>query len=595
MNRDAKGIVCAAIIALLGTVVVPSAGAATGEGVYVYDDAGRLVSASYDNSKSATYVLDNAGNRVSVISAAAASAGILQFNTATASVAENVGTLVLTVTRTGGSLGSASVTCSTTNGTAVAGADYTAVSTLLTWNGGDTSAKTCSIPILVDVITELSEDFTVSLSGASGAAVGSVRTVRVTILDGVASASGRLQFASSSYSIAENGGSLTVSVTRTGGSLTPASVNYTTKDISARSGFDYTAASGTLNWSQGDSGDKTFSIPVRTDALTEGNETFAVALTGAVGAVLGTPASSTITIIDVDVEPPSGVFLLTLSAPQSTRVDISWSASTDNFAVTGYLIERCTGASCTNFVQIGTTSVPSYSDMTTSGTTTYGYRARATDAAGNLSSYSPVANYVTTPDTIAPSPPANLAATPINSAEIDLSWSAALDVGGGGCCAYHVYRDGVELGAVGITTFADTGLAANTTYSYRIVAADNAANSSTSSATVSAITAGVAPGVPQNLDTNPSVQTTTTGWTVLWNVGTGPIVRYELQEKADNPGFSAPTQYNVNVPTTTQAIAHGAAARGHVWYYRIRACTADGTCSAWSSSTSLESCAPIGC
>ena len=55
--------------------------------------------------------------------------------------------------------------------------------------------------------------------------------------------------------------------------------------------------------------------------------------------------------------------------------------------MTGYRVERCQGTSCTNFPQIG--SRPRrYNNTGLTGGTTYRYRVRAADAAGNLSPYS---------------------------------------------------------------------------------------------------------------------------------------------------------------------------------------------------------------
>ncbi|PYS67100.1 MAG: hypothetical protein DMF73_20130, partial [Acidobacteria bacterium] len=54
--------------------------------------------------------------------------GKLQFSSATYSVVENAGNAVITITRTGGTAGTATVQFATSNGTAVAGSDYTAVS-----------------------------------------------------------------------------------------------------------------------------------------------------------------------------------------------------------------------------------------------------------------------------------------------------------------------------------------------------------------------------------------------------------------------------------------------------------------------------------
>ena len=82
---------------------------------------------------------------------------------------------------------------------------------------------------------------------------------------------------------------------------------------------------------------------------------------------------------------PSG---LTVTAVSSSQVNLSWTASTDNVGVTGYKVERCQGANCSNFTQIATPTTTSYSDTGLTGSTSYSYRVRATDAAGNLSGYS---------------------------------------------------------------------------------------------------------------------------------------------------------------------------------------------------------------
>ena len=73
--------------------------------------------------------------------------------------------------------------------------------------------------------------------------------------------------------------------------------------------------------------------------------------------------------------------------------------------MTGYLVERCQGAGCTNFAQIGTTTGTTYNDTGLTASTSYSYRVRATDAAGNLSPYSNVASATTQPDTQPPTAP----------------------------------------------------------------------------------------------------------------------------------------------------------------------------------------------
>jgi YD repeat-containing protein len=53
------------------------------------------------------------------------------------------------------------------------------------------------------------------------------------------------------------------------------------------------------------------------------------------------------------------------------------------------------GAGCSTFTQIGTPSYPAYSDTGLAATTSYSYRVQATDAAGNLSSFSGTASATT--------------------------------------------------------------------------------------------------------------------------------------------------------------------------------------------------------
>src|SRR5262249_41471128 len=56
---------------------------------------------------------------------------------------------------------------------------------------------------------------------------------------------------------------------------------------------------------------------------------------------------------------------------------------------------RCQGSGCSNFTQIATPTGTSYNDTGLAASTSYSYRVRATDAAGNLSGYSNTASATT--------------------------------------------------------------------------------------------------------------------------------------------------------------------------------------------------------
>lgn len=78
-----------------------------------------------------------------------------------------------------------------------------------------------------------------------------------------------------------------------------------------------------------------------------------------------------------------------------TPISLTWDPSVDNVGVTNYFIERCVGLNCDNFVQIGTSIDTSFIDNDVAHMTTYRYRVRVTDAAGNLSGYSNIAERTT--------------------------------------------------------------------------------------------------------------------------------------------------------------------------------------------------------
>jgi chitodextrinase len=98
--------------------------------------------------------------------------------------------------------------------------------------------------------------------------------------------------------------------------------------------------------------------------------------------------ATAITAAPADTQAPTAPGGLTATPASSSLINLSWSASTDNIAVTSYLIERCQGAGCTNFTQVGSATSTNYGNSGLSTSTTYLYRVRASDAVGNLSGYS---------------------------------------------------------------------------------------------------------------------------------------------------------------------------------------------------------------
>jgi chitodextrinase len=95
-----------------------------------------------------------------------------------------------------------------------------------------------------------------------------------------------------------------------------------------------------------------------------------------------------------DTQQPSRPRNLVATALGISEIHLSWTASTDNIGVTGYLVERRDPGS-QSFVQVGSSTRSSYNDPELAPGSTYSYRVRATDAAQNLSDYSGVASATT--------------------------------------------------------------------------------------------------------------------------------------------------------------------------------------------------------
>ncbi|MFL6209710.1 MAG: LamG-like jellyroll fold domain-containing protein [Pyrinomonadaceae bacterium] len=120
-----------------------------------------------------------------------------------------------------------------------------------------------------------------------------------------------VQFSAAAYSVGEGDVRAQVTVTRTGDTSGPATVDYKTTDTdtftvncaatqgTAFGRCDFATSLDTLTFAPGQTS-KTFNVPIIDDAHVEGNETFQVGLSNATGASLGTPATATVTIVDND-------------------------------------------------------------------------------------------------------------------------------------------------------------------------------------------------------------------------------------------------------------------------------------------------------
>jgi hypothetical protein len=233
--------------------------------------------------------------------------GTLQFSSATYEVNEGNRKAKIAVSRVGGSNGAISVECNSLDGSAAAGEDYETVSKILNWADGKTDDKNCTAYVIDDNVDEIDETFSLTLTNPTGgASIGDPDSAEVTIVDNDDEPKpGTLRFSYVQYLFSENLGTVTITVTREGGSSGKATVKVVSKDDSAEKNKDYNKVSEKLKWDDGEAGDKTFTVTILEDAEDEGDETFKLKLKNESGAELGSPKNAVVTIIDNDDE--SGV------------------------------------------------------------------------------------------------------------------------------------------------------------------------------------------------------------------------------------------------------------------------------------------------
>lgn len=208
------------------------------------------------------------------------------------SVNESGTNVTLVVTRSPAT-GLARVSYASSNLTAAAGLDYTAVMGTLTFTNGETF-KTVVVPILEDAIVEAHETFEVNLFNVVGGVLARTNVV-VTIYDNDT----LISFTSPNFSVNESDPNAVITIERSGGNAGAASVLVATRSGTATAGSDFVQTATMVLLTNGQAF-ATVLVPLIDDCVVEGNETFSVFLTNAFGASLGAISNATVTIADND-------------------------------------------------------------------------------------------------------------------------------------------------------------------------------------------------------------------------------------------------------------------------------------------------------
>ena len=232
----------------------------------------------------------------------------------------------------------------TVDGTAVAGADYTTTSGMLTFEVNGDRTQRVEVPTLEDDEAEETETFTVQLSAPSGATVAD-GTGTGTIIDDDGGGGGSVPRIEIEDAEVTEGGIASFEVTLSSAPTRTVTVAYRTVDGTAVAGADYTTTSGMLTFEV--NGDRTqrVEVPTLEDDEAEETETFTVQLSAPSGATVadGTGTGTitdndeapTITIGDARVtEGGTAEFTVTLSSAATGAVTVSY-ATVDGTATAG--------------------------------------------------------------------------------------------------------------------------------------------------------------------------------------------------------------------------------------------------------------------
>jgi len=230
-----------------------------------------------------------------------------------------------------------------------------------------------------------------------------------------------------------------------------------------------------------------------------------------------------------DITPPTAP--VNLSATPSTQdathgaASLTWTAATDNTAVTGYDIFR-------DGSKVATVKTIGFTDFSLIPGSTYTYFVLAFDGAGNRSVASNSVSVTPNPvnlgvtvngqlsssilnqpelfDLIAPSAPTGLAASTAavtsTTSSVTLTWSPATD--NKGVTGYEVFRDGSKTATVATTGYVDAAVTSGVAHTYFVLALDAAGNKSPASSTISV----TPPAANLSVTVNGQISTSITGF-----------------------------------------------------------------------------------
>ncbi|SMP61713.1 fibronectin type III domain-containing protein [Anoxynatronum buryatiense] len=263
---------------------------------------------------------------------------------------------------------------------------------------------------------------------------------------------------------------------------------------------------------------------------------------------------------------PSKPTNLTISQVTANQMTLTWKDNSGN--ETGFKIERKTGnGTYAEIATVGANAV-TFTNTGLNGSTTYSYRVRSYNAAGN-SDYSNEATAATL--SVIPAKPTNLSVSPMSNNQVTLTWkdNATNETG------FKIERktgngsfSEIATVAANVVTFTNTGLSNNTAYTYRVRAYNAAGNSDYSNeATVAPL--AVAPAKPTNLEAS---QVGDNQVKLVWKDNATNETGYKIERKTGSGNYSEIATVSANITNYTNT----GLSNNTTYTYRVRAYNAVG-------------------
>lgn len=240
--------------------------------------------------------------------------------------------------------------------------------------------------------------------------------------------------------------------------------------------------------------------------------------------------------------PPGAPVGLTATVVSQSRIDLSWTDSTQD--ETGFRLERRMGSDPFSQLADLDANQTAYSDLSVQPNSSYTYRVAALNT-GGVSAFSNEASAATPPDP--PLAPTDLVATVISSSQVNLVWTdqstnetsfvVERRVGAGSFSE-------IDSLSANSSSYADTGLSSETTYSYRVKAVGQGGASGYSN-TETVATTPLPPAPPQGLQIGFA-----TGSLVklVWSDQSTNESSFSIERRSANEAFSVVGTVEANVP-----------------------------------------------